>query len=286
MGKTLNNYYKWRMKENVREYNFHFQKYMRLITNIFRWENLPDRISERFIEENLFREGQLIFFETLDGFVVTRCSGFGFNIYDEPTKYKPITNNPEINSRILNAEDCVPIWNNNFRESSTSDVHYFSKKLSELDKTIFVNLEQMKKPYLVQAPEGQESTVRQIFKYKEDGVPYIITDKNIKKDVSIDTKIFDLHTQNFASELLEMQRSIDGDALTYFGINNINILKKERLITGEADGNNQQIAINLESMYKARRKAVNEINNKYGLDIKLEICENIVNEFNGGENNE
>ena len=82
-----------------------------------------------------------------------------------------------------------------------------------------------------------------------------------------------------------MQRSIDGDALTYFGINNINILKKERLITGEANGNNQQIAINLESMYKARRKAVEEINNKYGLDIKLEICENIVNEFNGGENN-
>ena len=61
--------------------------------------------------------------------------------------------------------------------------------------------------------------------------------------------------------------------LTFFGINNVNVIKKERLVTGEANQNNEQIYFNKNSMLKSRLQACNELNTKFNLNISVEITE-------------
>ena len=272
MGKTLNNYAKWRQNENCREYSFYFEKYYKMITNLFKWNNLPDGISARYIEDKLFYNGELIFFKSKHtGFyVVSTANAIGFNQYEEPTKY--LATGLKVHEYI-SAKNCVPIWNNNLREGNFNNVHFFAKKLSEIEKTISVNMEQMKNPYIVKCPEGQKSTVEAIFKFKEEGVPYIMVDKKGIENIEID--VIKLDVKNFTRELMEVKQQYDSDGLTFFGINNVNINKKERLITGEADGNNEQINLNKESMLKARKESVEKINEKFGLDISVDLCENI-----------
>ena len=58
---------------------------------------------------------------------------------------------------------------------------------------------------------------------------------------------------------------------TYLGINNANTDKRERLITSEADSNNQFIDSCGAMFLEARQRACEEINKKFGLNIKCEL---------------
>lgn len=275
MGKALNNYADWRLRESLRDYDFYFQQFKQMITNMFIWENLPDNISQRFLEEHLFNEGMVLFFKSsdLDIHVVSKALTIGLNDYEEPTLYHALGVN-RINE-VLSPTECVPIWNTNFRKGSVDTVHFFAKRLSGIEKTIDVNLEQLKNPSIIACPEGQRETVKQIIKEKSDGVPYIFTSDDF--DGMVKVNVFDMHVQNHTRELEEIRMSKEHQALTYFGINNVNILKKERLISGEAEQNNEQISINRNAMYQSRLRACKEINEMFGLNVNVrynaEICE-------------
>ena len=68
------------------------------------------------------------------------------------------------------------------------------------------------------------------------------------------------------------------ELLTFLGINNANTDKKERLIVDEVNAKHDFILVNLDHMFDEREKAVKEINEKFGLNIKVEK-----REVNNGE---
>ena len=287
MGKALKSFAQWRLEENLREYNFYFRKYQRLLMSMFEWSNLPDGISSRFIENKLFYNGLLIFYKSkqLGFYVVAQATALGLNDYEEPTGYRAYGVN-KINEYVKPSE-CVPIWNDMFIDGNVSNVNFFAKSLSNVKKTFDVNLEQLKNPYIVSCPEGQRETVKQIMAQKTDGVPYIFTSDDFNDLVKVN--VFNLQIQNHTKELQDVKNSIENEGLTFFGINNVNVLKRERLTTGEAEQNDEQITINKNSMYKARKKAVKEINEKFGLNIDVTISsdfESELNSFGGGFDDE
>lgn len=269
MGKAARNFADWRLQENLREYNFYFKRYKRLIMSMFQWKNLPDGISSRFIEEKLFSNGLLIFFKCSLGFyVVTQATPIGLNGYEEPVGYRAYTING-INEHVKPC-DCVPIWNDMFIEPNVANVNFFAKRLSNIEKTIDVNLEQLKNPYIVSCPESQKNTVEQVFKQKTDGVPYIYVTDDFQN--MIKTSVFNLDIKDNTKSLTDVKNAVMNEGLTFFGINNVNVLKRERLITGEAEQNDEQITINRDSMFKARKNAVEAINKKFGFNIEISLC--------------
>lgn len=282
-AKTLKSFAQWRLNENMREYNFYFKKYKRLLMSMFKWENLPDGISSRFIEDKLFYQGLLIFYKSqqLGFYVVAQATPIGLNDYEEPTGYRAYGVN-KINEYVKPSE-CVPIWNDMFIEGNVANVNFFAKSLSNIKKTFDVNLEQLKNPNIIACPEGQRETVKQVMAQKTDGVPYIFVneDFNTLNNVSV----LSLNIKNHTKELQDVATTIENEGMTFFGINNVNISKKERLITGEAEQNNEQITLNKKSMYEARQMAVDKINEKFSLDIKLTVAQESAILDNGGEDN-
>jgi hypothetical protein len=272
MGKALKSFAEWRLQENLIEYNFYFKKFKRLLMSMFEY-NLPDGISSRFIEDKLFHNGLLLFFKskTLGFYVVTQATPIGVNAYDEPTGYRAFTVNG-LNEYVKPSE-CVPIWNDMFVESNVANVNFFAKRLSNIQKTFDVNLEQLKNPYIVSCPEGQRETVKQVMAQKTDGVPYIFTSDDFNDLVKIN--VFNLQIQNHTKDLEDVKNAVVNEGLTFFGVNNVNVLKRERLVSGEAEQNDEQIVINRNSMFKARKKAVFEINQKFDLNVDV----NLSNDF-------
>ena len=70
-------------------------------------------------------------------------------------------------------------------------------------------------------------------------------------------------------------REIWNDFLTFLGISNLSE-KRERLITSEADSNNELVNMNMQSYLIPRKQACKEFNDKFGLtgtskaiDVKL-----------------
>lgn len=268
MGKRLKSFADWRLQENLREYDFYFKKYQNLIMNLFKWENLPDGISARYIEEKLFYSGSVIFFKSKLGFyVVSKATPIGNNHYEEPIGYNAY--GVDGINEYVKACDCVVIWNNIFREGSINTVNFYAKRQSNVRKTFDVNLEQMKNPYIISCSEGQRETVKQIMKDKSDGVPYIYVSDTFNDLNSF--KVFNLDVKNYTKDLIEVENCLENECLTTIGIDNVNIYKRERLINAEATQNNEQIALSKNSMYSARRKAMEEINLKYGLNINVDF---------------
>lgn len=284
MGRALKTFAQWRLQENMREYNFYFKKYQRLIMSMFEWDNLPDGISSRFIEDKLFYNGLLIFYKSkqLGFYVVAQATPIGLNDYEEPTGYRAYGVN-KINEYVKPSE-CVPIWNDMFIEGNVANVNFFAKSLGNVKKTFDVNLEQLKNPYIISCPEGQKETVKQVMAQKTDGVPYIYVNDDFNEMNKVN--VFNLQIQNHTKELQDVATTIENEGMTFFGINNVNVSKRERLITGEAEQNDEQITLNKKSMYRARKLAIEKINEKFGLNITLTVAqdaENVGGVDNGNE---
>ena len=59
----------------------YFNQLMLLAKSVFKWNNLPNGIDEKWIEKFLFTEGNCLFFkDEIKGFMVTKCTTAGLQI--------------------------------------------------------------------------------------------------------------------------------------------------------------------------------------------------------------
>ena len=68
-----------------------------------------------------------------------------------------------------------------------------------------------------------------------------------------------------ADKLSEYKKELWNEFLTFIGVNNIDVEKKERLISGESSSNNESINLNLMSYLEPRKKACKQFNDLFGL---------------------
>lgn len=278
MGKTLDSYADWRLRENLYEYDFYKSQLELYCLSMFKWTGLPDGISTRFLERNLFYNGYVIFYKSkkLGCNVVAKATAIGLNDYEEPTGYHAIGVN-KLNE-IVPASECVVIRNNVMGNGSIASVNFFAKELSNIKKTFDINLEQLKNPYIIECADGQVSTVQNIMSKKTNGEPFIIARKETMKDINV-THI-DLNVKNYTKELIEVMNNFESKARTHFGINNQNIFKRERLVSDETNQNNEEIELNRKLMLDARQQACQEIKQKFGCDVTVEF---ILDNVEGGD---
>ena len=102
--------------------------------------------------------------------------------------------------------------------------------------------------------------------YKEyDGnAPVIYGDKQLSPN---SIKVVTTGAPFVADKLYTLKTQIWNEALTYLGISNINVQKKERLVTDEVTRNQGGVIASRYSRLEARREACKKINELFNLDI-------------------
>jgi hypothetical protein len=226
-------------------------------------------MSEEWIEKFLFSEGECIFYhdETL-GYIVTKATDSGkLNHYDEPTEFTPSGIDLKAVS-LKNNKDCVLIKNNALRTPTRHTIELYALRLAEISRTIDVNINAQKTPVLVLCSDKQKNSMKHLFKNVTGNEPIIYGDKNIDiegiKSLKIDAPI--------VFDKLQIQKhAIWNECMTFLGINNANMDKRERLVADEVDANDEQIQSSANVMLTARETAAKKINELFGLDIKVEL---------------
>ena len=66
-------------------------------------------------------------------------------------------------------------------------------------------------------------------------------------------------------KLTEYKKEIFNEALTFLGINNVSVKKKERLTENESSENNELVNLNLQAMLAPRLEACRQFNELFGL---------------------
>lgn len=248
--------------------HFLFKRFELLALNQFEWKGLPLGMEERHVERVLFDEGRALFFrDPLDGLFCLPCSpGRGVNVYGDPRAY--IAHGFGYTRQIA-ATDCVFIENNKLRMPTRFAIMYFVNQLFEVVRTRDVNIKTLKAPFLVSGDDKTILTLKKILDDINNNVFAVFEDKSF--NVQDNVKVFQTGVKCMTTELTDCYHDILNEALTYLGINNANTDKRERLITSEADANNQLIDSCAEMFLEARRRAADEINEKFGLSISVDL---------------
>lgn len=242
----------------------YYNRLMELAMSMFEWENVPDSVDVRFMELALFCDGHAVFFrDEVMGELCLRCALAGpFTVYRVPTRRNVITSNGY--RAMLGVEDSVLIYNNLLRTNSKLDITMFARRLYDLDRTIDVNARAQKTPVLIQCDETERLTLENVYNDLNGNKPVIYGSKGLNSQA---IKALTTQAPFVADKIFQLKTQIWNEALTYLGISNVSVSKKERLITDEVVRNQGGVIASRYSRLESRQQACREINKMFGLNM-------------------
>lgn len=256
---------------NNATYIQYFNRLVELSISMFEWQGLPETVDPRYLELHLFQNGSMVYFrDEVMGDLCLDCIANGqFDVYGNPISRRAYSSYNQY-QKTLNESDSVIIWNNYLHQPSVLDVKMFAKRLYNLDRIIDVNANAQKTPVLVQGTEKQRLTLVNLYKEFDGNAPFIFGDKNLDLN---SLRAISTNAPYVADKLYQLKTQIWNEALTYLGISNLNIQKKERMITDEVQRNQGGTIASRYSRLEARREAVDKINRMFGTDISVDYRE-------------
>lgn len=255
---------------NNRFYAQYYDSLTELAISMFEWKNLPDTIDERYLELILFSHGEAVFFkdEVMGYLALANLNQGDFDVYRVPKRRRAYGGNGY--QKPLDNEDSVIIYNNYLRRPSMSVVRNYSEILYDLDRSIMVNSKAQKTPVLISCDENERISLLNLYQKYDGNQPFIFGTKEIKADT---LKAISTGAPFVAKELYELKTKYWNEALTKLGISNINVQKKERLVSDEVTRMMGGTIASRYSRLEMRRKACKQINNMFGLDIDCDFRE-------------
>lgn len=263
--------------------NMYYSYYSNLALNRFRWENLPEGITSRDIEKQLFIQGQVFFTNDSEyGYICLKASNKAFDLYGNPKELQVFglgyTKSFNINNGVL-------IRENDLSYPPFIHLLHYIEICGEIDETVRMNLGQQRFPVIIPKTANTQLSIDTLQnKLFNEYFPVQVVDKNMEKALGNEleaVKAINTGVPFLLDKLQDFKHDKESELYTFLGLNNANTDKKERLITSEVDANNGQIMMSLDTAFKNRQLACEEINKKYGLNIKVY---KVIDELNKSKN--
>lgn len=258
---------------NNQTYIDYLERLKKIATSMFEWVNLPESMNARYLELTLYYKGQAsLLYDNDYGFINTQACDSGYiNIYGLPTlvncysySYNKMRSTYVAGSDENGEKDkeCILVLNNYMRVPTATTLELFAYRLAELQRTFDVNVKSQKFPVLIRTDQKQIFTLKKMYEEYDGNTPAIFADKNLVTDDAL--KAIRTDAPLILRDLNDAKREIWNEALTFLGVSNLSE-KRERLISSEADSNNELINLNLQSYLIPRQQACKEFNDKFGL---------------------
>lgn len=254
---------------NNRTYTDYYYRLMLLARSVFEWKNLPNGIDEKWIEQYLYHNGCCMFYEDEDkGLMVTRCTFDDLNHYDEPIYLRPHGTKLVDVKQYKNNKDAVLIRNNDDCVPTYTTIQLYAYRLAEIQRTIDINVNNMKMPYFIKCSNKQLLSLKTAMKKRDENEPVIYADKSID---GVEMEVLKTDSPIVFDKLQVHKHTLWNECMTFLGVNNANMDKKERLVDDEVQANNEQIMLAAKVMLKSRQKACEQINKMFGTNISVEL---------------
>lgn len=270
-----------------------FDRLKRVATSIFKWKNLPETMNERWLELCLFYKGMAGILKHDDyGIINTEASWSGnIDIYGLPTlvycystsffseqrvRYDGKVSIEEL-SKIYGIQndklkEAILVMNNIDMQPTFIAMELFAYRLYKVQRTIDINLDLIKKPFIIGCNEQDKLSMQKFMMDVENNQNMIFATADFDPSNSI--KIFDLNVNNHIEELENEKRAILSEALTTLGVNSILVDKAERLISDEGKKDNEFINYNLQYYWKQRKEACEQFNKLFKPEKEIEVVLN------------
>lgn len=259
--------------KNKRSYYENKDRLTELAVSMFEWKNLPKTVNARYIEMCLFEKGKIVAFnDEVVGFLMLPVTIRGnFDVYGEPILRRAYSSYNNYLKDLDNTNSVI-CYNNYMRKPSYQTVELYAQRLYEYDCAIDINAKAQKTPILLLCPEEQRLVLENLYKEYEGNSPVIKGEKGLDRD-SITAIV--TGAPFVADNLYQLKMQIWNECLTALGISNINIQKKERLITDEVTRNQGGTMASRFSRLDMRKQFCEQVNDMFKLNIDVDYKEDL-----------
>lgn len=271
MSRNKNRQFMTTLNENIRTYRLYLDQILEIAIARYKWNGLPKTIDERFLELTLCgKNGAVLFFNDENiGFLALPCTMSGrFNVYKIPIERRAYAVNGYQATR--DDTNSVIIYSNQLHNGMSvyNRLVQYAKDLYLIDSIIMVNVNAQKTPLMLLADEKQMLTLKNLYMKYDGNQPFIFGDRNDLNPNSIQALV--TGAPYVADKLYELKQNIWNEVLTFLGVPNVQMNKKERLITDEVNRGLGGVFASRYSGLLSRRQACEQINEMFGLNLSVE----------------
>ena len=284
MSRSKNRAFMSTLNENIRTYRLYLDQIFEIAIARYKWNGLPNTIDERFLELTLCgKNGAVLFFKDENiGHLALPCTMSGrFNVYNIPIQRRAYAVNGYQATR--DDTNSVIIYSNQLHNGMSvyNRLVQYAKDLYLIDSIIMVNVNAQKTPLMLLADEKQMLTLKNLYMKYDGNQPFIFGDRNDLNPNSIQALV--TGAPYVADKLYELKQNIWNEVLTFLGVPNVQMNKKERLITDEVNRGLGGVFASRYSGLLSRRQACEQINEMFGLNISVEYRNETETDYVKGE---
>lgn len=266
--------------------NFYRKRLSREVSNLFKWEGLPEEIPEDYLERTLIHNGMVMFFydESAYGYMALESQIRGFNLYNQPTIAFSVAPNDvglpthyeryivhKYDEKIGIDKSCVLINNMYKGESLNSIIEHYAYRMALIQQAFDTNALWQNIPVIF-STDSQEVklSIEKLFSDIVSGKPWVVVDKTlVAKENGLQSETVEIPF--LLDKLYDSKNEVYNEFKSTIGLKTPGADKKERLIVDEVNSNKESTETCLEIMLKQRRIACEEINRVFGLDVSVNV---------------
>lgn len=252
---------------NFNTYLMYLRQCRSLAENVFCYENLPKMIDVAYMNSILLSRGSIAFFkDDVLGLLALPYSVSGeLDVYGRPQSIIAKGKNA-YTFPLDNPEDFVIMYDNYGQYPLLLDIYQYAERLAETQRSKDINIRQQRTPRIWQTSDEKMRTLKDLLNdveaYSDNVIAY--------DSFSIDEINSVLAPAPYVADKLEDDKQkIWNEFLRLIGVSNVQIQKKERNIKDEISASNGGTIASRFNRFEPRKKALEEIKEKFGIDIKV-----------------
>lgn len=255
--------------------NDYLMRMCEIYLSLYKIHALPKSIDLRYLNLTMMYQPGIVFFEDEvlkedypDYNLLAlpfQASGYP-DIYRNPTSVQVYGSNGYTNS--LKKGEFIIVWSNWMRYAPIATIQIFAQRMTEIQRTIDVNLQNQKIPKIVKTSNNQRLTTENILKETDGFVPKIVVDEGYNQD---NFTAIDISSPYLLDKLDLHNNFVWNQYLTWCGIENANTDKKERLVANEVMGNYGNVEMSRNTGLESRQYGFDMVNERFGTHITVEF---------------
>lgn len=250
-----------------------------IVCGRFEWFGLPERLTsiqlERFI--SLWdSNGLAVGFSDPTGgpMILPGYPSGDFDVYWLPRSF---TVTGALFDRVIDSDECVPFYDNPSRSSILPLFNDTVKTLSLIWSVMATNVRQQRNPYVFGGTKTEIETLREALRRRDEGDEVLAVTQTGLSTIETAKRFFPIRPEFLGSAMMEHYTQVLNRFLTALGIDNVPIMKRERLNSQEAEANNQLILYNRDAQLRMRTDAAQAFNARFGAAIEVKWKGGVMN---------
>lgn len=258
-----------------------YDKLKEFASNLFEYDNLPKEIPSKFIEKSLFEEDLVFFKADDDKYIASTYTSDKSNLshYGDLTSVTLKSQSTSLQGKVINVSNDLDDLDDTkgvIIKNSYDGLHPSFKSLStatmlaKINQSIYVNLNNISVPLVASVDAKNKKSAEEMFSKIKMGEPIIFSLKTSTGGTVKDLlQQMNMNVTYHGDSLMGLYNDRINEYLTYIGVNNANIAKRERNTVDEVNSNNQAISLMAQSKLTTRKESFEIINKRFNLDVNV-----------------